>query len=217
MKQRYLPLTAQNLEAPIPPDLDAIIAVMTWPGSNGNEKLMRSLATSRAEYLQRVHELTREESLELVDFAMRTTPLDQIRDETKALLVTGFRSGHYLRAAIFEPEVPMKVHAHEVASFTIFGPSEKIEAKTFANQWPIHRPVSHLWAATIDFYVTNADGSFPCRTDQLVDFLGLSEGYRWRGERTRLKQSRHTILNQGEAIAVHPALKVKPLIPFQMG
>jgi hypothetical protein len=89
------------------------------------------------------------------------------------------------------------------AAFHVDDPSTEIWWKRF-------RPVAHFWAARLMLVqiaeISNSDAPpFPCRRDQLREFLAIAEAIRKRGENSKsTPRSPRTILQPGEAFYVSP-------------
>src|SRR5262249_45006408 len=91
-----------------------------------------------------------------------------------------------------------------------------IDVKTFENHvWKKYRPVAHFWAASSDL-VASGTTAFPCRVAELGDFLTVAEAYRALGERTRARQSRHTVLDPAETVKLPRGLNV-PVTTLKFG
>lgn len=83
---------------------------------------------------------------------------------------------------------------------------EKLSLSTVENLiWGVYRPVAHLWAAAITL-ATAAPFAFPCSLPGLPSYLAVAENFRLKGESTRLRQSKGTLLEPGRTWTVPSGL-----------
>jgi hypothetical protein len=211
----YLNLPLEALASPNRTDIDIVSAIMLWP----DDEAMRARAIETS-FVALLHtaadQLSRGDLLELVSLAKDATPVDQIHETTRRRMIDGARAGLYLRETVghisLKRNISMKALAAKVATLP-----PQLNAHTFENSiWPRYRPVSHFWAAWLHLGETASEHSvqaFPCSGNQLQHFLGLAEGFREIGERTKTKQSPSMVLRSGEGIRVSPLLKIKAISP----
>jgi hypothetical protein len=215
MSVSYLNLPPSALSAPSRTDLDLVSALMLWPDDGPMRE--RAIETSFVTLMHTVaDQLSRGDLVELVSLAKDATPIDQIHQTTRQRMIDGARAGIYLRETVghvsLHRNISMKALAAKVAAIP-----PKLNAHTFENTiWPRYRPVSHFWAAWLHLAEAISEQSkqaFPCGTDQLAHFLGLSEGVRQLGECTRTKQSPSMVLRSAEGVRVSPEMAIQPIAP----
>jgi hypothetical protein len=74
--------------------------------------------------------------------------------------------------------------------------------------WKTFRPVSHLWAAHLQYRHQGRGRYFPCHVSEISDLLWASERYRRLGETTKLRKNAPvTVLPGDECVRVPDEMK----------
>ncbi len=79
---------------------------------------------------------------------------------------------------------------------------------------PLLRPVAHLWAAHLRRRARKVDESFPCHSDQLIEFLREAEDVRVMAERRRSSPTSNVpIMEPGAALSLPSGLGILEATP----
>jgi hypothetical protein len=193
--------------------------MMLWPYDETARQ--EALATSSVECLLSIADrLPREGLLDLALLQRETLRVADVQERSRARFFDGVRAGKYLQETVGLIAMARPMKMSEIARRLAKGlpsPYPSINTKTFETHlWKRHRPVAHFWAASLDLNFARAGGgyAFPCQPAELGDFLATAEAYRKLGERTRARQSRHTVLDPSETVKLPQALNV-PVISLQ--
>jgi hypothetical protein len=201
-----------SIENPTKLDVVPIWAAMLWP----HDTAARDSATKafRAAYwADEADQLDRECLLDLVGVMKNAPRMSEIHALIPPLFHSGLRAGAYLREAIGLTMAGERAHLqkiqHQVGTFALptAGP---ITAATFRNVWSKFRPVAHLWGVSIHLNVGN---QFPCRPQQLAEFVGLALGFRQLATQSRGHQSPETLLPIDGPVEIVTDVIVGAIIP----
>ena len=196
-----LAIPADCLAAPNRLHVAAIEVMMLWPPDESARD--EALASSSVECLSTIaDQLPREGLLTLASLQRETARIKDVQEKSRARFLDGVRAAKYFQETVGLISINRPTKMSSIAAQVATGLSPvapAIDVKTFENHvWKKYRPVAHLWAASLDLNFEKADigakPEFPCHAEELGQFLAVAEAYRVLGERTRARQSRHTVL-----------------------
>jgi hypothetical protein len=200
----FLPIDSTIVSNPGRHHLSIIESWMLWPDDEANRRdAYNSAVVAIGRELER--ETRRTVLDELFDLAADAKPLGQMQELAKKQIPKGAIAGQILIAAIIGRDADgdrLKlgdIHKMLRGKFSKQGGNDS----KFVNEiWTRYRPVSHLWAAHIEFRESGRR-VFPCEQKDVIEFLWLSEDWRKKGELTKTSpKAPSTILKPGECVRV---------------
>lgn len=129
-------------------------------------------------------------------------------DEVERHFEYGYASGsivcHVIEAWLKNPKMSGIQRAKRLAvAASSKRRSARITIKTIEDPvWRRYRRVAHLWCAFIARATVLGDRAFPCRLEDVENFLATAEFFRQTGEGIQPPQSRGTLLRNGETLCI---------------
>ncbi|WP_264715107.1 hypothetical protein [Limobrevibacterium gyesilva] len=207
--------------------LTYIEGVMLWPHDEAARKsawdtaygahLLETLAKA-APRTESPVPVDARDALLTMNFLANARPLPEVQESAKAACARGFVAGEILRLALTERHSGAEAGITAIKSKIAEGLQgkehfERLSLSTIENSiWRIYRPVSHLYAASFmlaqQHIAASQPHAFPCRLDELPDFLALSEKLRLNGEGHHPRQYAGTLLDPETTWAVPANLSI---------
>lgn len=203
-----LDLTADCIRNPTRLDQFEIEAAMLWPENSVARQA--SVQASLAEFgIDRLDELSQEARFRLKGYLKAGAPrVADLQPMVEERIWHGTIAGEIvLRPSVvadFLGAKPLEDLRKEISAR--LKPDFQIEPKTMANKaGPLHkfRSVAHMWAAHAMFWMQGKP-AFPCKVEDVPEFLGTAEAIRVRAEAVRLPNSHHTVMRPNEAVRIPP-------------
>jgi hypothetical protein len=208
-----LDLDSRCLHQPHRLDLAIIEAVMVWP-DDANAR-SRAIQTSKVEFLReninyRNH-WSEINEVSLFEFVAGAEPIENIHAEVKKHFVRGYASGFILRETIARIQIgaPDATIGASISKMSEIyrrkkdGSGWPLDKKTINNTiWPKYKPVSHFWAAAINYKLQHRSEPFPCEKSRLAQFLEEAEAWRTLGASLRTAKASGPILQGVKSITV---------------
>jgi hypothetical protein len=181
-----LPLTIANISSPTRSQLDIVSAAMLWPAAEEERDRNTASFVSLAQEIpamisEGVIDL-RESDPKVVAGVMSTMrdapPLDAIHELVKPRLYEGALIGAMIAELLGRPANP----AHNLADAKRRAVDamrgrlgRSVDTKTVDNeQWPLFRPVAHLWGAYLVKWPRSSADAFPCALSDFAMFLAVA-------------------------------------------
>jgi hypothetical protein len=151
---------------------------------------------------------------------LQAKPINQLQDQMKGTpFGNGVKAGKYLLDVIGMNQLSGQVSAKKLAPNAVcwgFEPyfGETTYGSFLTHIWPRYRSVAHFWAAWLYLGAETSNPAFPCTYVDLPRFLGLSEGFRLLGHRTRAFRAPNPVLpNEAEMVKVPILQGFSPIYP----
>jgi hypothetical protein len=189
--------------------------VMLWPHDPAQRaEVMKS---SRAAFIKTALEAAPAAALmiELDEYALAADalPLRILSDKSKTAWAHGMLAGELLAAAVNEHATRGSVKLESLKTEMTSAKRRKshkaidISRSTLENTiLPRYKPVSHLWAAYVSTALFDHDATFPCRLDNLLNFLALSDFFGRAALSLRLPRRKETFLSIDQLWTLPPWL-----------
>jgi hypothetical protein len=208
----FLPLDSTSVSNPNQMHLSIIENWMLWPDDEPmRDAALKAAAVAHGQRLKRQGLLSGPVIEDLFDLAVDARPLDQMIELANDPYRQGRVAGEILYLAI-EGKHPdgTRPNLTEIKQLLASAYTGKKNTNTSAVEsiWHRYRPVSHLWAAHLEYRHRARGAHFPCDLPNIHNLLWASEQWRQLGEGTKsAPRSPGPILPANECVRVPTAMK----------
>jgi len=188
-----LELSDDCLSRPLPADLITLGAHMLWPGEKDTDERESAIRSGHLNILISDWQIPQEFAKQIASDALDALPMKTIQESAQARRTKGYIAGVILRHVISEVALDRMSEKAQVSWIIdeLFskppkkGAPRRQRPRTIENTvWKDFRKVSHFWASYEETFDAADLSSFPCKLENLCNFLSISEAFRTQGEAT---------------------------------
>ena len=203
-----LELSDDCLSRPMPADLITLGAHMLWP--DDADARNGAIKSGHLKILISDFVIPQEIAQQIASDALDAVPIKTLQNSAKERLVHGYMAGQILKHVISEVSIDRNSDKASVGWITkkLSKPSSTTSRTIENTIWKDFKKVSHFWAAYEATFDPAGQWSFPCKLENLTDFLSISEAFRIQGEGTTPWKSPRPLLLRGECVSLPQHLSV---------